>query len=82
MFTTRLRSLLSRLVWVDDGLAKVVLSEMVVVLAHELHEIPVHPQDDEHLELLVSEQRVALGQHVARAAKYALQGRKSLSRIL
>ena len=39
---------------------------------HELHEVAVHAQDDEHLKLLVAEQRIALGQHMACAAEDAL----------
>ena len=65
--------LISRLA-VHDRLLEVILGEVVVlvVLAHELHERPAHAQDDEHLELLVGEQRVALRQHVPRAAQRAL----------
>ena len=40
--------------------AKVVFGQVVVVLSHELHEGSVHSEDDEHLEFVVEEQRVAL----------------------
>ena len=50
--------------WVDDAEAKVLpgqgLGELLVVLAHELHELAIHPQDDKHLELLVGEERIAI----------------------
>ena len=44
----------------DDGEAEVIVGEVVVVRAHELHELAVHAQDDNHLQLLVVEQCVAL----------------------
>ena len=63
------------LVRVDDRATEVVLRQVVIVRAHELHEVAVHAQDDEHLELLVLEQRVALGEHVAGASEDAAPAR-------
>ena len=60
-------------VQITDRAAKVILGE--VVLAHVLHELAVHAEDDEHLELLVREKSVALGEHVAGAAQHALAER-------
>ena len=48
-----------------------IAGEVVVVLAHELHEVAVEAQDDEHLQPLVVEQRVAVGEHVVGAAASA-----------
>ena len=50
-------------------------SEVAVVLAHEHHEVAVHAQDDEQLQLLLSEKRVALREHVIRAA-YSTRSQK------
>ena len=36
------------------------LCDLRVVLAHELHEVAVHAEDDEHLELGVAQERIAL----------------------
>ena len=50
---------------------------MIVVLAHELHELAVHAENHEHLELLRTQERIALRQHVPRAARkaQAIEGR-------
>ena len=58
--------------WVHHRLAEVVVGEVVVVLAHVHHELAVDAEDDEHLELLVRKEGVALHQYVPRTAKYAL----------
>ena len=39
---------------------EVLLCDLRVVLAHELHEVAVHAEDDEHLELGVAQERIAL----------------------
>ena len=44
-----------RLIGINDGLAKVILGEVVVMLAHVCHEFTIHAQDHQHLELLVIE---------------------------
>ena len=49
-------------------LAKGLRNDVAVVLAHEDHEVLVHAQDHELLELLVAEERIALRQHVTSAA--------------
>ena len=36
---------------------------------HELHELPIHAQDDDHLELGVGEEGVALREHVVGAGE-------------
>ena len=40
------------LIRAHDGAAERVLRQVVVVLAHVDHEVAVHAEDDEHLELL------------------------------
>ena len=39
-------------------LVQLVLDQVLVVMPHELHEAPVHAQDDELLELLIAQQCV------------------------
>ena len=51
-------------VWrAHHGHLELLLGEVVVVGAHEAHELAVHPEDDELLEVRLAEQRVPLILH-------------------
>ena len=57
------------------------LAELGVALAHSLHERAVHAQNDEHLQLRIVEQRVALGEDVTGAAEGALSWSKRAAEL-
>ena len=59
----------------DDGLTELLVEHRAVVLAHEAHELAVHAQDHQHLQLLVAEEGVTLCEHIVRAAQHTLAER-------
>ena len=63
-----------------DGHLEVLVREVVVVLAHELHEAAVDAEERQLLERRVGEHRVAVVEHEAGGAKDALADRLGVER--